>query len=164
MIALLLLLGQHAWPASAPAEPQSLVVLLTLPGCAPCERAKRELAGIEMEVHDLRQWNRRVSRNLRANAAPVVFVWPDRTKAGRRLTGSQITRGRVQSILGGVSERSGSLVRGRHRGRWTWPGHWSVAALEKHLRGPPHNYDGEMLASMTDGELVALHDAWHSGR
>ena len=45
------------------------------------------------------------------------------------------------------------------RGRWTWPGSPSTAALRRHLKQAPHYIDANQLNNQ---QLVRLHDSLHT--
>lgn len=144
-------------------EDSRLVVMLTLPGCAPCKVLKPKLEakyGAILQIHDLREWNKKVEPALQSRTAPTVFAWKDRTKRGSpRMINPSIDE--IEEYFNGSAEQ---VARGTGRGQWTWPGGPSVRALELHLARPPHNMDSAVLRQASDAELIQIHDNWHNSR
>lgn len=81
-------------------------VLVTTENCLPCERMKRDFAqwekrkDVRYDVVDMADWNKAVGDGLKVAAAPVLFLWADPEKPGRRFDGAVITREQAEAILG----------------------------------------------------------------
>lgn len=140
--------------------PYSKIVVYTEPWCGPCQRWKKE-----------------------CKPSLLAAGWTIETKGGQ---GKSIPRFEVHigdyvskfsgyaskesfyaKVNAAIAEATGKspaqkVVRGYGSGGWTWPGGPSVSALERHLASPPHNYSLEKLRSMSDKELIQLHDDWHN--
>ena len=163
---------------AAPEEPpkkaavKPTLAIISMPGCAPCKVMKQRLNGLDKTKvtyieEDFRKWNaKQTDDSLKVYTAPTIFIWASDGKFYKVV--GLISLKRVEDALfAKKSEQTAAhsvKIRGTGRGRWTWPGMPSVRALEQHLRGSPHNIDYTTLQSMTDRQLINLHDSLHSSR
>lgn len=160
-------------PAAGVEQVRALVVVLSLPGCAPCERVKRNLAplkardDVEYRIEDLRAWNERVEPKLRASAAPTLFVWPDESKPAFSRSVGVVSLRQVLELIGaeGAADRDRSVVVSAPR----YNVRWGVGDFDGDGRdGTRRDYEihlrwhGVDPTGMSFEEMQRAHDAAHA--
>lgn len=147
---------------SPPDKAVSRIVIYTATWCTPCQKWKEECED------DLRDAGWKIEKREPGNRTVphfVVHVGKYKEEFSGYSTRSE-HMDRIRQVIANANPKKKqakfTIRRGYGSGDWTWPGGPSVAALERHLAGPPHNLDPNQLRGMSDAALIRLHDSRHN--